>query len=195
MKLQNKVRSYLTPNEVAELLMVSPVTVRQWAQKGQLHALTTPGGHRRFTRQEVERFAREYGISLQPSADDKLRILVVDDDEQFSGYLVELLTGLSDDVVVETARDGFEAGRKIETFRAHVVLLDLMMAGMNGFEVCRMLKTEPATSATRIIALTAYPSPENVDLIMAAGAEACLGKPLDTDALLAAIGITNGIAR
>jgi excisionase family DNA binding protein len=195
MKSQNNLKSYLTPNEVADLLMVSPVTVRQWAQKGQLHALTTPGGHRRFTHQEVERFAREHGISLQRSADGKLRILVVDDDEQFSGYLVELLTGLSDDVVVETARDGFDAGRKIETFRAHVVLLDLMMPGMNGYEVCRVLKTEPATRATRIIALTACPSPENVDLILAAGAEACLGKPLDTDALLTAIGIPNRVAR
>lgn len=189
MKPQNKTKSYLTPNEVADLLMVSPVTVRQWAQKGQLHALTTPGGHRRFTRQEVERFAREYGIALQPSTDGNLRILVVDDDAQFAGYLVELLTGLSSDVVVETACDGFEAGRKIVTFQAHVVLLDLMMPGMNGFEVCRMLKTEPATKATRIIALTAYPSPENVDLILAAGAESCLGKPLDPDTLLSAIGI------
>lgn len=189
MKQQKKTKSYLTPNEVAQLLMVSPVTVRQWAQKGQLHALTTPGGHRRFTRQEVERFAREYDIALQPSAGDGMRILIVDDDRQFAGYLVELLSGVSGDIVVETAGDGFEAGRKVETFQAHVVLLDLMMPGMNGFEVCRLLKDEPATKATRIIALTAYPSQENVEKILAAGAEVCLGKPIEADSLLAAIGI------
>jgi excisionase family DNA binding protein len=170
--------------------MVSPVTVRQWAQKGQLNALTTPGGHRRFTRQEVERFAREYGLTFQPAADDRLRILIVDDNEQFSRYLVELLTGLSRDVVVDTARDGFEAGRKTQTFQAHIVLLDLMMPGMNGFEVCRMLKDEPATKAIRIIAMTAYPCQENTDLILAAGAEKCLAKPLDPESLLDAIGLT-----
>ncbi|HED18958.1 MAG TPA: helix-turn-helix domain-containing protein, partial [Gammaproteobacteria bacterium] len=48
-----KGKSYLTPNDVATLLMVSPVTVRQWAQKGGLSALTTPGGHRRFLRHDV----------------------------------------------------------------------------------------------------------------------------------------------
>ncbi len=169
--------------------MVSPVTVRQWAQKGQLHALTTPGGHRRFTRQEVERFAREHELTLQPAPDPRLRILIVDDDKQFSGYLVELLTGLSTEVVVETASDGFEAGQKIQTFQAHIVLLDLMMPGMNGFQVCRMLKSAPATKGIRIIAMTAYPGKENVDLIMAAGAEKCLSKPLEAEALLQAIGL------
>ena len=44
---------YLTPNEVASLLLVSPITVRQWAQKGLLEAQTTAGGHRRFARAEV----------------------------------------------------------------------------------------------------------------------------------------------
>ena len=188
MSQQKKRKSYLTPNEVAELLMVSPVTVRQWAQKGQLHAQTTPGGHRRFTHEEVERFAREYGIALRATADERLRILVVDDDPQFAGYLVELLSDLPGDVLVETAHDGFEAGRKIATFQAHIVLLDLMMPGMNGFDVCRMLKDDPATRATRIIALTAHPSQQNTDQILAAGAEACLGKPLDPETLFDAIG-------
>lgn len=169
--------------------MVSPVTVRQWAQKGQLNAMTTPGGHRRYTRQEVLRFAREHKLAFQPSAGEKLRVLIVDDDEQFAGYLVELLSGFSGDVVVETARDGFEAGRKIETFHAHVVLLDLMMPGVDGFEVCRMLKEELATSAIRVIAMTAFPSQENADLIIAAGAEKCLSKLSGPESILDAIGI------
>ncbi len=189
MKQPAKIKAYLTPNEVAEMLMVSPVTVRQWAQKGQLNALSTPGGHRRFTRQEVDRFARAHGLTLQPVAADKLHILVVDDDEQFSRYLVELLTGYSEDIAVDIAHDGFDAGRKIQAFHAHVVLLDLMMPGMNGFEVCRMLKAEPETKGIRIIAMTAYPSQENTDLILAAGAEKCLGKPIDPELLLDAIGI------
>ena len=50
-------KNYYTPNEVAQLFMVSPVTVRQWAQKGLLHAALTAGGHRRFLHQELIRFA------------------------------------------------------------------------------------------------------------------------------------------
>src|SRR5690606_31688390 len=47
-------KGFLTPNEVASLLMVSPITVRQWAQKGLLEAQTTAGGHRRFSREVIE---------------------------------------------------------------------------------------------------------------------------------------------
>lgn len=44
---------YLTPNEVAAVVLVSPITLRQWAQKGLLEAQTIAGGHRRFARAEV----------------------------------------------------------------------------------------------------------------------------------------------
>jgi excisionase family DNA binding protein len=49
---------WLTPNEVADLLMAAPVTARRWAQKGLLDARTTPGGgHRRFSIDAVRQFA------------------------------------------------------------------------------------------------------------------------------------------
>jgi excisionase family DNA binding protein len=189
MKTSNKTKWYLTPNEVAEMLMVSPVTVRQWAKKGELKALNTPGGHRRFMRRDIERFARDRGLALQPAEGDRTRVLIVDDDEQIRGYLVELLAECSGDVTVETARDGFEAGQKVNTFQPHVLLLDLMMPGLNGFEVCRFLKEQPATKAIRIVAMTGYATKENVDLILSAGAERCVAKPLDPDALLEALGL------
>lgn len=185
-----KEKAYLTPLEVAEKLMVSPVTVRQWAAKGQLKAHTTLGGHRRFMRDEVDRFAREHGLASQDNDDQKIRILIVDDDEHLARYLVELFTGLNEDVVVETAGDGFEAGRKTLRFRPHVMLLDLMMPGMDGFELCRVLKEDPETRTIRVIAMTGYPTQENVDLVLAAGAEECLAKPIETETLLAAVGLS-----
>ena len=181
-------RDMLTPQQVAELLLVAPVTVRQWAQRGELKALVTPGGHRRFRLDEVERFGRQRGLTLQ-FPDKVRRVLVVDDDPQLSGYLVELLGGLSEPIETEVARDGFDAGRKVLTFRPDIVLLDLMMAGLDGFEVCRRLKQDAATSAVRIIAMTGYPSPGNIERISAAGAEACLAKPISVRAFLDAIGL------
>lgn len=186
---QGRRQEYLTPHEVAELLLVSPVTVRQWAQKGQLRAETTPGGHRRFSQAEVERFAVQRGIRLERGGREQLRVLIVDDDKQLAGYLVELLDTLSDNVATDTAYDGFEAGQKVRTFVPHVVLLDLMMPGIDGLSVCRLLKGDPATRSIRIIAMTGYYSKENVERILAAGAEVCLAKPLDTAALTQAIGL------
>ena len=185
-----KYKPFLTPNEVAELLMVSPVTVRQWAQKGYLKAESTPGGHRRFLRQEIERFAREHELSLQQPHRDELRILVVDDDRLVAEALVEALREFSV-VTAESAYDGFEAGRKMLTFQPHIVLLDLLMPELNGFDVCERIKKDPTTRTVRIIAMTAYPSQQNIDRILHAGAEACLKKPIDINKLSEMIGISD----
>ena len=186
---KGKARQYLTPNEVAEMMMVSPVTVRQWASKGELPALTTPGGHRRFVRQDVELFAKKRGLTFLPMTTSEMRILIVDDDHQFSDYLKEMLTLASSDVKVELAYDGFEAGQKIETFQPNIVLLDLMMPGLDGYEVCHRIKEDPRTKSIRIIAMTGYPTEENKEHIMSEGAEVCLAKPLKREQLLDLLGL------
>lgn len=184
-----KNKNYLTPNEVADMLMVSPVTVRQWAQKGMLTSLTTPGGHRRYTKQHIELFARKHGISFLPPAHDNLRILIVDDDEQLARYIYEVLSIHPDEIKLQTAPNGFEAGCQIQAFKPDIILLDLMMPGLDGFSVCRLLKDDPGSSAIRIIAMTGYHTPDNVEQVINAGAETCLAKPLQLDALFEAIGI------
>ncbi len=65
--LTEKGKPYLTPNEVAELLMVSPTTVRYWASKGRLKSAKTPGGHRRFMPADVDAFVRESDGTMPPS--------------------------------------------------------------------------------------------------------------------------------
>jgi len=184
-------KMYLTPNEAAELLMVSPVTLRQWAQKGWIKAYNTAGGHRRFLYHDLEYFADERGLTLMHADNSRTRILIVDDDPQLSGYLDELLSGASVDLEIKTAYDGFDAGGKIQTWKPHILLLDLMMPGLNGFEVCHQIKNNPATQDIRIITMTGYHTPENVERILNAGAEACMAKPLDTDTLLILLGLVD----
>lgn len=181
-----KHKPYLTPNEVAQWLMVSPVTVRGWAHRGLLAAEVTPGGHRRFRREVVEQFARQG--SPEPSS-GPLRVLVVDDDRAVVGYLRELLEGGARPARVETAGDGFEAGQKLQAFRPDVVLLDLMMPGLKGTEVCRRIKQQPDHADMRIIAMSGYLDAAHEAELLAAGAECCLGKPLDTARLLRQIGL------
>lgn len=179
-----KAKPYLTPTDVADLLMVSPITVRQWAARGLLKAELTPGGHRRFLPQEVERFARERGVDLARSvAPPTVRVLVVDDDPQALRFITELLL-LYPEIETATAQDGFNAGKMVHSFKPDVLLLDLFMPALDGFAVCRQLKQEPATRGLRVLTMTGYPSPENLRRSLDAGAEACLGKPLDTHRLL-----------
>ena len=182
--------AYLTPSEVAKLLLVSPVTVRQWAQKGWLKAELTGGGHRRFLRYEVERFAFERGLTLHAQSSDELRVLIVDDDRQFSNYLLELLSIENGVKAVEVAHDGFEAGLKVPNFNPNIILLDLMMPGMDGFTVCRHLKEQPATRAIRILAMSGYLTDENRQRILDAGAESCMAKPFEHAELFNKLGIS-----
>lgn len=177
----NQNKSYLSPREAAKLLMVSPITVRAWAQKGLLPSETTLGGHRRFLRESVEQFAKQ--SKTIPERSD-LRVLIVDDDKQVAGFLVEWLSGLDEPFIVSSAADGFEAGSKVYTFEPDIILLDLMMPKLDGFAVCQQIKADPDTRDIRVIAMTGYPSLENEQRILEAGAEICISKPLDTKFLL-----------
>lgn len=182
-------KQFLTPGDVAEMLAVSPVTVRQWAQKGMLKSRATAGGHRRFVQEDVEQFARAYGHTLSEPDGNEARILIVDDDKQLAGYLRELLTTLPYNIEVEVANNGFAAGGKVYQFNPNIILLDLMMPWLDGFEVCKRIKSEQDTRDIRVIAMTGFPSQENIDRILVAGAETCLSKPISKDTLLNAIGM------
>ncbi len=180
----------MTPNEVAELLMVSPITVRQWAQKGWLKASTTVGGHRRFIYHDVEQFARKRNLAFLSPSHPVTRILIVDDNRQLANFLVELLSNTDNPPQTAVAYNGFDAGQKVQSFKPDILLLDLMMPGLNGFEVCAQIKSNPACKTLRIIAMTGYPSTQNIDRIINAGAEICLSKPVDANLLLKTIGLT-----
>ena len=177
--------TYLTPNEVAGLLLVSPITVRQWAQKGLLDAQMTAGGHRRFAREEVERFARERGIELPNQG---RRVLVVDDDRQLNNFLVALFQTSVDDVQVFSALDGFEAGRMVQEHKPDIVLLDIMMPGMNGVDVCRSIKANDLTKHAQVVAMTGHHTPELEHRVLESGASVLLKKPFERDALLSECG-------
>lgn len=187
---KTKQKTHLTPNEVAELLMVNPVTVRQWAARGLLRSLATPGGHRRFLLSDVEEFARSRGATpVARNSGRPDRILIVDDDPNFGRLLQKLIKARDPEVETEIALDGFEAGVKVESFRPHALVLDLMTPGIDGFEVCRRLRARPTLNHIRIVAVTGFAPPENIDRILTAGADACLEKPIDSERLLSELGL------
>jgi len=187
-------KAYLTPKQVAELLMVSPATVRHWAEKGDLKALLTPGGHRRFLPEDVEKFTLHRSLTLNTKDSGALRVLIVDDDEQIRTYLEQLLACYPSQVVTQTASNGFMAGIMVSEFCPHVVLLDLMMPGLNGFQVCKDLKASSSTQNIRVIAMTGYPSSDNVNEILNVGAEICLSKPFSSEVLRQQLGLVRAEA-
>ena len=184
MVIEAENKTYLTPAEVANLLMVSTAAVRRWAAERELRALTTPGGHRRFLPEDVEDFITKRTKNGNSEDPKGLRVLIVDNDKKLSSYLMKMLGKYPEKILPDLAVNGYEAGIKVYDFNPDVVLLDLMMPGINGFQVCESLKGSSATKEIRVIAMTEYPSAENSIRIIKAGAEACIPKPINKNKLL-----------
>jgi two-component system cell cycle response regulator len=110
------------------------------------------------------------------------RVLVVDDVDANVKLLEARLT--ADYFEVRTARSGWEALEICANERVDVVLLDVMMPGMDGFEVCRRLKSEPRTQHIPVIMVTALDHPSDRVKGLEAGADDFLTKPVDDIALV-----------
>jgi two-component system, cell cycle response regulator DivK len=108
-------------------------------------------------------------------------ILIVDDNAQNVKLLRYLLAGHGYDV--KTAIDAEHALLTLETYTPRVILMDVQLPGMDGLELTRRLKHDPQRSGVIIIALTAYAMKGDRERALAAGCDAYVAKPIDTDAL------------
>ena len=109
------------------------------------------------------------------------RVLVVDDVLSNVKLLEARLTAEYFDVI--TATSGFEALEICERGDCDIVLLDVMMPGLDGYEVCRRIKRAPATRSLPVIMITALDSAEDRERGFGSGADDFFVKPVDDAAL------------
>jgi CheY-like chemotaxis protein len=114
-------------------------------------------------------------IDIEEFEEKQSRILIVDDDVTIQEYLKTILGGLF--TQVEVVSDGFEAGIKVMEFKPHLIILDLFMPRSDGFQVCKSIKENPATSRIKILVMTGHGTTENRDKAFLLGADAFLSKP------------------
>jgi len=114
-----------------------------------------------------------------------LKILVVDDEDEVRAGLREFLEGM--DYAICEAADGAEALAKTFTEKPHMILLDLRLPKVDGYQVCQTLKGNPITSGIPIIMLTALNATTNKIKGIEYGADDYVDKPFDLDELAARI--------
>lgn len=85
---------------------------------------------------------------------------------------------------VQTAHDGQQASDKAETFKPQLILLDIGLPKMNGYEVCRAIRAKPAGSDIVLVALTGWGQAEDLRRSKEAGFNAHMVKPVDPGALM-----------
>jgi CheY-like chemotaxis protein len=113
---------------------------------------------------------------------DRPRILIADDNQQNVELLEAHLAGL--DCEILTASNGEETLRAVEEHRPDLVLLDVMMPKLSGFEVCKRIRAEAATRDTLILMVTALNEPADFERGVQAGTDDFLTKPVNKLELL-----------
>jgi len=113
------------------------------------------------------------------------KVLVADDTPDNVMLVQNLLSGEGYEIIA--AHDGAEALRKTRETLPDVVLLDIRMPYLDGFEVCRRLKADPATADIPVLLLTAWSEPDQRVKGLQLGAEDYLAKPFDCRELLARV--------
>jgi CheY-like chemotaxis protein len=185
MAKKNVASKNLSTFAIAEMLHVDPGSVANWIDQELLKAHRTPGGHRRVAAEDLTRFLREHKMPVPPELEGSpVRVLVVDDEPAVAQMIARLIKRTHPDYEVVEANDGFRAGTIVATLKPDVVILDLRMPGIDGYEVCRLIKSQAGTKHAQVIAMTAYASPENEQRILSCGARVCMSKPLDLEALV-----------
>lgn len=189
MTMSGKNRKKLTTFQIANMLGVSDQSVSNWIDAGQLSAERTPGGHRRVEPDDLIEFLKRQEMRIPPELDVvPPTILIVDDEADVAAWMANILRESYPEFRVLTAHDGFDAGKIITAELPELVILDLYMPGLDGFEVCRRIRTDPQTQSIKVIAATSHPSPQAEQAIRDAGAEVYLTKPVDADHLVRVVG-------
>jgi excisionase family DNA binding protein len=185
------VESQLTTTEVGQVLQVGGTTINNWVRAGRLAATRTPGGHIRVRVADLLVFVRENHMSI-PQALQTLgrpRVLVVDDDHHLVRALQRLLRPYASVVDVEFVENGIDALVRVGSFRPNLVWLDVVMPGLDGIEVCRRLKANPATRDIEVVIVSGNMDLAMAERALAAGARKCLSKPYTVTQILVEAGL------
>lgn len=181
-------KQHLTTHDVSKLLEVSPTTVINWIRSGQLECYTTLGGHRRIEREVLQAFLEKHAMPVPEdlSISHRKRILMVDDDPDVLDFMKDILQRDSRYEVM-ALQDGFEAGVQVGLWKPDLLLLDIRMPGLDGYEVAALLRENPKTKDLPIVVVTGFHSEEDARAIRRAGITDVLYKPFEADDLMAKV--------
>jgi excisionase family DNA binding protein len=173
-------KDIFTVFQASKYCNVSPKTIINWIEAGHIEAYKTVGGHRRIKIADLENFMKKQGIPIPEEGfgSERKRLLIVDDDEIIVETIVQALEEEEYDYDIISAADGFEAGLQVSHFKPDLVILDIMMPDIKGYEVCRKIKSDEQTKDTKIIVLSAYLDDEKFKKMKEYGADLCFSKPL-----------------
>ncbi|MCK5687334.1 response regulator [bacterium] len=179
-------KEIITVSDAAKLCKVTRATIWRWIKSGLLNAGVTAGGHYRILLEDLHKLIKSKDMNCHSRASStKYRILVVDDESAVREVLGKALNRSGFEVAYAT--DGFEAGLKTVKFQPDIIILDLFMPKMDGFEVCKQLKKNIDSVDIKIIAISGDENTKNQQRIFSCGADRFFLKPLNLKKLISEV--------
>jgi excisionase family DNA binding protein len=154
---------YCGTSYASKLLRLSVGTIQALAEKNEIHAWKTKGGHRRISMDSIREYQIKHNISIPKNnlqQDDCLRVLLVEDDDVAREMLQSICNNATISVDCTAMSSGMEALIDIASIQPHVLITDLDMPGIDGFELLRILRQNSNFENMAILALSALSSNE-----------------------------------
>lgn len=156
---------------------MSPATIFRAIENGQLRAATTPGGHYRITREDLEEFLKKNNIPMALLEPRTSRVLIVEDNPTELRFFQRALSK-EQNLDVKSTASGYWAGFLTKSFKPDIIILDIFLKDMDGRQVAKLIRTDPDLKHSKIVAISATKDPKDLKEIKASGVDVFLPKPV-----------------
>jgi excisionase family DNA binding protein len=173
---------WLTLGQAAKYLGMAQSTIRKWSDSGRLPAFYTPGGHRRYRRNDLDQFLERGGAAAPRRSEGRRRILIVDDDDRLREFVrVNLeMEGYS----VREAASAEEGLSALDDEPPDLILLDVMMPQVDGWEMLRRVHERHGVGAIPVIMFSGKVDEDSLQAATSRGAQGFIGKPFNPQQLI-----------
>lgn len=173
--------------EVANICGVVNQTAINWIHNGYLTAFSTPGGQYRIYLDDLVEFMAARNMRVPKDILDahekgfasKNTILIVDDDNGLNSVLAKYMKKEFEDLTVYQAYDGFEAGALLTEKKPRCVVLDLDLPGVDGFNLCKKIRTSEEFGSPTVFIITALQDDDIEERVKKLGADEFFHKPIN----------------
>ncbi|MCK6475766.1 MAG: response regulator [Phycisphaerales bacterium] len=188
-------KEVLTTGEVAKICKVASRTVSKWFDTGQLPGYRIPGSRdRRIPVNELVKFMKAHNIPLDGITSGRTRVLLVDDDKEIVETLARILTEQTS-YEIQVATTGFEAGMSCQSFKPHVLLMDIHLGDGDSRQVADFVRKNEQLQYTKIIAMSGKLTDGQAHGLKAQGFDYFLKKPFQVRQVVEAIESVMNVVR
>lgn len=172
--------------QVASICRVSKKTVLNWIYDGALKAFTTYGGHYRIWPVNLKKFLDSAGMDIPFDYVDETatHILIVDDEKSYAQMLKSVISAEIPGVEIITTDDGYEALLLIGEIKPQLLILDIKMSKVDGFQVLELLRSRKIEHKMKVLVVSGFLSPETREQLAKTSADAVLDKLSDISMLV-----------